>query len=188
MKFHDIKRAFQESRKFQNDIIYFTQTYCVDFKLNDSQIGYLHKIADGNDSLINESISHIQELNLSFALWKMLVSPYTSIVFMSSDNKTKNLTVQKFREMMDRLTMSSTIFKFVLKCNLKYEIWLPNNSSILFGDYSNFKYKLRGRNFNILILDNFSSFSKQNEFLQFVVPVVTSSKNNKIIGLNNDRT
>ena len=107
---------------------------------------------------------------------------------MSSDNKTKNLAVQKFREMMDSLAMSSTIFKFVLKCNLKYEIWLSNNSSILFGDYSNFKYKLRGRNFNILILDNFSSFNKQNEFLQFVVPVVTSSKNNKIIGLNNDRT
>lgn len=94
---------------------------------------------------------------------------------MSKDNSLS----QKFREMIDRLSL----VEIKLLKNLKHEISLSNNSSILFGDYSKYGCQLCGQSFNILILDNFSSFKKQNEFLQYVVPVVRAAKNNQIIGL-----
>lgn len=76
---------------------------------------------------------------MAFALWKILVNPYISIVVMSNNNKTKNLLVQRFKEMIDRLILSSMLFEITLRKNLKYEIRLSNNSSIFFGDYSNFE-------------------------------------------------
>lgn len=179
----DFKHTFEEYRKCQNDIVYFIQSYIFDFKLDEHQIKYLKNIANGNDAAIDKSIANIQELNLAFALWKILVNPCISIVVMSNDNKTKNLLVQRFKEMIDRLILSSMISEITLRTNLKYEIWLSNNSSIFFGDYANFECQLLGRSFSILILDNFSSLNKQNEFLQYVVPVVRSTKNNQIIGL-----
>lgn len=105
----------------------------------------------------------------------MLINPCTSIVVIS---KGKSLS-QKFREIIDRLSL----FEIKLLKNLKNEISLSNNSSILFGDYSKYEFQLHGRSFSILILDDFSSFKKQNEFLQCVVPVVRAVKNNQIIGL-----
>lgn len=171
----DLKHIFEEGRKCQNDIIYFIQTYIVDFKLDEYQIEYLKNIANGNDSATDESIANIQELNLAFALWKMLVNPCTSIVVMSKD---KSLS-QKFREMIDRLSL----FEIKLLKNLKNEISLSNNSSILFGDYSKYECQLCGRSFSILILDDFSSCENINEFLQCLVPIVRAAKNNQIIGL-----
>jgi len=56
------------------------------YDLDEHQIEYLQNIANGNDVATDESIANIQELNLAFALWKMLVNPCASIVVMSKDN------------------------------------------------------------------------------------------------------
>lgn len=174
----ELEKIFEEGRKCQNDVTHFIQKYVVDFKLDERQLKYLKNLASGNDS-IYEVVDNVQELNLAFALWKMLVCPYTSIVFMSKDKSERKRLAQKFKEMMDRITL----FEIKLTRNLKYEISLFNNSTIFFGDYYSFECQLHGRSISILILDDFKTFENKEEFLQGVVPVVKSYKNGQIIGI-----
>ena len=88
-------KVFEEAIRCRDDICYFIQKYIVDFKLDEHQIAHLKNLASGNDS-IYEAVDDVQELNLAFALWKMLVCPYTSVVFMSN-GKSRNQLANRFR-------------------------------------------------------------------------------------------
>lgn len=172
----DLKNIFEEVRKCNDDIIHFVQEYVVDFKLDEHQMAYLKNLASGNDS-IYEAVDDVQELNLAFALWKMLVCPYTSVVFMSNGKSRRNQLANRFREMFNGLKL------FGLKStrNLKNEISLSNNSTIFFGDYESYEYQLRGRSMGILILDDFNSFENKKEFMQCVFPAIKAYRNGQII-------
>ena len=174
----DLKNIFEEVRKCNDDIIHFVQEYIVDFKLDEHQMAYLKNLDSGNDS-IYEAVDDVQELNLAFALWKMLVCPYISVVFMSKGSIKRNLLANRFREMFNGLKL----FGLKFTRNLKNEISLSNNSTIFFGDYESYECQLRGRSISILILDDFKSFENKKEFMQCVFPVVRAYGNGQIIQL-----
>ena len=171
----DLKNIFEEGRKCQNDIIHFVQEYVVDFKLDEHQIAHLKSLASGNDSTY-EVIDNVQELNLAFALWKMLVCPCTSVAVMSKKTE-RNLLANRFKKMLDKLTF----FEMNPTRNLKYEISFSNNSTIFFGEYESYECQLCGRFIGVLFLYDFKSFEDKEEFLQCVVPVVRAYKNGQII-------
>lgn len=79
----DLKTVFEEAIRCRDDICYFIPKYVVDFKLDEHQMAYLKTLASGNDSTY-EAVNDVQELNLAFAVWKMLVCPCISVVFMSN--------------------------------------------------------------------------------------------------------
>ena len=170
--------TFEEVRKCNDDIIHFVQEYIVDFKLDEHQMAYLKNLDSGNDS-IYEAVDDVQELNLAFAVWKMLVCPYISVVFMSKDNTKRNLLANRFKWMLNGLKL----FELKLIRNLKNEISLSNNSTIFFGDYESYECQLHGRSMSILILDDFKSFENKKEFMQCVFPVVRAYGNGQIIQL-----
>ena len=80
--------TFEEVRKCNDDIIHFVQEYIVDFKLDEHQMAYLKNLDSGNDS-IYEAVDDVQELNLAFALWKMLVCPYFGCIHVQRQYKKK---------------------------------------------------------------------------------------------------
>ena len=136
-------------------------------------MAYLKILGSGNDSTYDEAVDDVQELNLAFAVWKMLVCPCTSVVFMSKGNTKRNLLANRFREMFNGLKL----FGLKFTRNLKNEISLSNNSTIFFGDYESYECQLHGRSMSILILDDFKSFENKKEFMQCVFPVVRSYGN-----------
>ena len=138
-------------------------------------MAYLKNLDSGNDSTY-EVVDDVQELNLAFALWKMLVCPYISVVFMSKDNTKRNLLANRFKWMLNGLKL----FKLKLIRNLKNEISLSNNSTIFFGDYESYEYQLRGRSISILILDDFKSFENKKEFMQCVFPAIKAFRNGQM--------
>ena len=169
----DLKTTFEEAIRCRDDICYFIQKCVVDFKLDEHQMAYLKNLASGNDSTYDEAVDDVQELNLAFALWKMLVCPYISVVFMSKGSIKRNLLANRFREMFNGLKL----FGLKFTRNLKNEISLSNNSTIFFGDYESYECQLHGRSMSILILDDFKSFENKKEFMQCVFPVVRSYGN-----------
>ena len=176
-----LNSPFEEVLKCKNDVTHFIKKYVVDFKLDERQLKYLENLASGNDCQFDESIENVfQELNLAFALWKMIFCPYMSIVFMSKDKETRNLLANKFREMLNRIAL----FEVKLTKNLKHEISFSNNSTIFFGDYESYECQLCGRCMSILILDDFKTFENKQEFIQSVVPIVKSCKRGQIIQSN----
>ena len=170
---NDLKSLFEEAIRCRDDICYFIQKYVVDFKLDEHQMAYLKILGSGNDSTYDEAVDDVQELNLAFAVWKMLVCPCTSVVFMSKGKQERNLFVNRFREMFNGLKL----FGLKFTRNLKNEISLSNNSTIFFGDYESYECQLHGRSMSILILDDFKSFENKKEFMQCVFPVVRSYGN-----------
>lgn len=167
---------FKEARKCKSDIVHFTQTYVVDFKLDENQMAYLKNLASGNDSTY-EVVDNVHELSLAFALWKMLVCPCTLVVFMSKGKSERNLLANRFREMISRIKL----FEVKLTRDLKHEISLSDNSTIFFGDYESYECQLCGRTICVLILDDFKSFENKAEFMQYVFPVVRAYRNGQII-------
>lgn len=172
----DLKNIFEEVRKCNGDIIHFVQEYIVDFKLDEHQIAHLKNLSSGNDSTY-EAVDNVQELNLAFAVWKMLVCPCTSVVFMSNGKSERNLLANRFREMLNGLKL----FEVKFTRNLKHEISFSNNSTIFFGEYESYECQLCGRFIGVLVLDDFKSFEDKKEFMQYVFPVVRSYGNGQII-------